>query len=334
MKLDRMLLVCGVMAGWLTTPGGVLAQQRPPVSVALAGTLEPAVARDIGPAFTAATGYPVELNRAPSIALANRIVAGELKPDVYISSDANVMDLLFGPANNDRARWYFTMLRSRTVLLYSPHSRFKDDFEAARTGKLPWYVVLQRPDLVLKRPDPTVDSGGYRAIFVLALAEKHYNLPGLKQRIIGIDNNESQYFDRTNGYPLLRDGRIDATLQFITNAIVGGVPYIDLPEEMDQSDPAMAAWYATVSYTNPRGQTFRGTPAFYGVTIPVAAANPAGAEAFVRFLLSEAGLSKLERAGFLRADVRVVGAEAAVPASLRSLIKGGHSPSNAASGPQ
>src|SRR5215468_9834586 len=90
--------------------------------------------------------------------------------------------------------------------------------------------------------------------------------PGLKQRIIGIDNNETQYFDRTKDYPLLRNGSIDATVQFVTNALVGGVPYINLPEEVDQSDPALADWYATVSYTNPRGQTFQGAPAFYGVT--------------------------------------------------------------------
>jgi len=155
----------------------------------------------IGPAFTAATGYPLELTRAPSIALVNRIVSGELKPDVYINSDANQMKLLFEPAQNERARWYMTILRSRTALLYSPRSRFADDFEAARTGSLPWYEVLLRPGLVLKRPDPTVDSGGYRAIFVFELAEKHYRIPGLKQLIIGVDNNESQYFDRTQGLP-------------------------------------------------------------------------------------------------------------------------------------
>jgi hypothetical protein len=45
--------------------------------------------------------------------------------------------------------------------------------EAARIGKLAWYEVLQRPGLVLKRPDPTVDSGGCRAIFDFELAEKH-----------------------------------------------------------------------------------------------------------------------------------------------------------------
>jgi molybdate/tungstate transport system substrate-binding protein len=321
----RMFSLAVLAAVWLA-PLGAKAQQQPVVRVALAGTAEPAVLSYIGPAFTAATGYPVELTRAPSIALANRIVSGELKPDVYISSDANVMNLLFGPANNDRARWYLTILRSRTVILYSPYSRYKDEFEAARTGKLPWYEALQRPGVVLKRPDPTVDSGGYRAIFVFALAEKHYKLPGLKKQIIGDDNNESQYFDRTKHYPLLRDGRIDASVQFITNALVGGVPYIDLPEEIDQSDASMAAWYATVSYTNPRGQTFHGTPASYGVTIPVAAANPAGAEAFVRFLLSDASLNKLERWGFLRSELVAVGDEEAVPPSLQSLIKGRRAP--------
>src|SRR5258708_20912285 len=249
------------------------------------------------------------------------IVGGELRPDVYISSDANQMKLLFGPADNERARWSMTILRSRTALLYSPRSSFADDFEAARTGKLTWYDVLLRPGLVLKRPAPTVDSGGYRAIFVFELAEKHYRIPGLKHRIIGIDNNESQYFDRTKDYPLLRNGSIDATVQFVTNALVGGVPYIDLPEEVDQSDPARAEWYATVSYTNPRGQTFQGAPASYAVTILTAAENPAGAEAFARFLLSESSLNKLERAGFLRAEIVTAGDRNAIPSSLRALIK-------------
>jgi ABC-type molybdate transport system substrate-binding protein len=99
------------------------------------------------------------------------------------------------------------------------------------------------------------------------------------------------------------------------------VPYIDLPEEVDQSDPARAEWYATVSYTNPRGQAFQGAPASYGVTILNAIENAAGAEAFVRFLLSEPSLNKLERAGFLRAEIVAAGDRNAIPSSLRSLIK-------------
>jgi len=145
-----MLLVCGLLGGSLPV-GGIQAQQQSLVlHVALAGTMEQVISRQIGPAFTAAMGYHLDVTRGPSVALANRIAAGELKPDVYISSDANVMELVMGPANNDRSRWYLPILRSRTVILYSPQSRFSSDFESVREGKLPWYEVMRRPGLVLR----------------------------------------------------------------------------------------------------------------------------------------------------------------------------------------
>ena len=298
-----------------TQHGGVL-------NVALAGTMEQVIRRHIGPAFTATTACALDIIRQPSVALANRIVSGELKPDIYISSDANVMKLVMGPANNDRARWYLPILRSRTVIMHGTQSRFNNDMEAVRAGKLPWYDLMQRPGLVLKRPNPTIDSGGYRAIFVFDLADRFYNLPGLKQRVLGDQHNESQYFDRTNGFPQIRDGRIDLFLTYITNPLAEGFPFLDLPEEVDQSNPALQNWYETASYTNPRGQTFRGTYAAYAVTILVAAPNPTEAEAFVRFLLSEKGMTIFERAGFHRFnELRAAGDETAMPQSIRSVLK-------------
>ena len=140
---------------------------------------------------------------------------------------------------------------------------------------------------------------------------------------MGNDDNESQYFDRTKEFPLIRDGRIDVFLTYITNPLVEGFPFLDLPEEIDQSNPSMQNWYATASYTNPRGQTFRGAYAAYAVTIPVAAASPTAAEAFVRLLLSEKGMTMFERAGFYRFnELRVAGDETAMPQSIRSLIEG------------
>jgi molybdate/tungstate transport system substrate-binding protein len=317
----RLLSVCVIIAGWV--PGGSQAQDGKVLHVALAGTMEQVISRQIGPAFTAATGYTFDVTRQSSVLLANRIASGELKPDVYISSDANVMELVMGPVNHDRARWYLPILRSRTVIMHGTQSRFNNDIEAVRAGKLPWYELMQRPGLVLKRPNPTVDSGGYRAIFVFDLAERFYKLPGLKQRVLGDDNNESQYFDRTKQFPLIRDGSIDVFVTYITNPLVEGMPFLDLPEEIDQSNPSMHDWYATASYTNPRGQTFRGTYAAYAVTVPVAAANSAAAEAFVRFLLSEKGLTMFERAGFYRfKELRIAGDESAAPQSIRALVKG------------
>ena len=80
--------------------------------------------------------------------------------------------------------------------------------------------------------------------------------------------------------------------------------------------------YATAHYTNPQGQTFHGTPAVYSVTIPKRARNQEGAEAFVRYLLSEPGQEALLRRGFPRSEVLVGGDETTVPQSLRTLIQG------------
>jgi molybdate/tungstate transport system substrate-binding protein len=322
MKSLRLLSVCGIVAGWLAAAGGSQAEDDKVLRVALAGTMEHVISRQIGPAFTAATGYTLDVTRQSSVLLANRIASGELSPDVYISSDANVMELVMGSANNDRARWYLPILRSRTVIMHGTQSRFNSDIEAVRAGKLPWYELMQRPGLVLKRPNPTIDSGGYRAVFVFDLAERLYKLPGLKQRVLGNDDNAGQYFDRTKEFPLIRDGSIDVFVTYITNPLVEGLPFLDLPEEIDQSNPSMQDWYATASYTNPRGQTFRGTYAAYAVTILLAAANSTAAEAFVRLLLSEKGMKMFERAGFYRfKELRIAGDEAAAPQAIRSLIK-------------
>ena len=101
MERPRLLLVSAVIAGWLAVTGGSQAQDGRVLHVALAGTMEQVISRQIGPAFTAATGDKLDVTRQSSVLLANRIASGELTPDVYISSDANVMELVMGPANND-----------------------------------------------------------------------------------------------------------------------------------------------------------------------------------------------------------------------------------------
>ena len=123
----RLLSICVIMAGWLAATSGSRAQDGRVLHVALAGTMEQVISRQIGPAFTTDTGYRLDITRQSSVLLANRIASGELTPDVYISSDANVMELVMGPANNDRARWYLPILGSRTVIMHGAQSRFNSD---------------------------------------------------------------------------------------------------------------------------------------------------------------------------------------------------------------
>jgi molybdate/tungstate transport system substrate-binding protein len=291
------------------------------VRVYHAGSLNAAIGQDLGPAFTTATGIPVESRGGASVDLANAIRSGEIQADVFISADAEVNDeVLMGPANGDLVCWYAILCRQHMVLAYSPASRFRADFEAAARGATPWYEVLRAPGLVLKRSDPRSDPGGYRAVFVLALAEAHYGLPGLKDAILHGDEHEAQI--TAGNYAAMMRGAVDAWIAYVTNVVAVGMPYLELPPEVDQSDPALAPFYAQASYTNPRGQTFRGTPLVYGVTIPETAPNPDGAARFVEYLLTEPGQTALARRGFLPSTVLIGGDLSAVPASLSRLIQG------------
>jgi molybdate/tungstate transport system substrate-binding protein len=302
----------------------IVESSQPPqrtVRVCHAGSLNAVVGRDVAPAFTDATGIAVEHEGGASVDLANAIRDGQIAADVFVSADAEVNDeVLMGPENGDVVRWYVIVCRQRMVLAYSPASRFRADFEAATEGRTPWYAVLQRPGLILKRSDPALDPGGYRAVFALALAEAHYGIPGLRDAILGGDDNAAQI--AAGGYEAIQRGETDALLTYVTNAVNLGLPYVELPPEVDQSDPTLARLYATVSYTNPRSQTFRGTPLVYGAAIPTTAPHPEEAAAFLAYLLSEPGRSALSRRGFLPSAVLLAGDSDAVPAALRGLIEG------------
>ncbi|HEY7295578.1 MAG TPA: extracellular solute-binding protein, partial [Dehalococcoidia bacterium] len=274
-------------------PSAAAARAQPMNQVVIyhAGSLTDAVQNAIGPGFTAASGYPFTDTAGPSVMLANQIRSGQINPDVFMSADAEAVNLLIGPQNGDKARWFLVMGRTRMVIAYSPKSRFKADLDAAAAGQLPWYQVLQEPGFVLKRGDPRTDPSGYRDVFVFELAERYYGIPGLANAIMGSPDNDEQI---TSAVPDgLNDGSVDAYVSYITTAQQSGLPYIQLPDEVDQSNTGMADIYAAVSYTNPQGQTFHGTPAVYGVTIPTGASNEAGAEAFVRYLFSDSGRQAL-----------------------------------------
>jgi molybdate/tungstate transport system substrate-binding protein len=320
--LGTAVLVC-LVAGGIDARGheaAVYAGAPTTVNIYHAGSLTDVTHNALGPGFTAATGYPFVDTGGPSVALAGQIRGGQISPDVYISADAEVIYTLIGAQNSDRARWFLSMAGQKMVIAYSATSRFKADLDAAAAGTRPWTDVIQEPGFVLHRGDPRGDPGGYRCVFVLRLAETYYGLPGFADRVMQGDDN----LDQISGtFPDdLNNGKADAYITHRTSALQTNVPYIEPADEINQSNPALASFYGQVSYTNPQGLTFHGTPALYGVTIPVTANNVPGAEAFVRYLLSDVGKAALAARGFLPASVLVGGDPATVPAGLRNLVQG------------
>jgi molybdate/tungstate transport system substrate-binding protein len=135
-----------------------------------------------------------------SVFLTNSIKDRSLTGDLFMSADASVNQTLMGPANGNWVDWFTVFARNQVVLAYDPTSKFAADFQTK-----PWYQVLQEPGIKLGRYDPNRDPLGYYTLFVAQLAEKYYGIPGLKQQILGADNNPNQLI--TANFP---DGKSDA----------------------------------------------------------------------------------------------------------------------------
>jgi molybdate/tungstate transport system substrate-binding protein len=292
------------------------------LSVLYAGSLVNLMETGVGPAFQRETGVAYEGQGAGSVALANAIKDKTRTADVFISADPAVNRNLMGAANDDWVSWYILFARTSMVIGYNPNSRFAPDFERVKGGSLPWYQVLQTPGLKLGRTDPNLDPKGYRTLFLFDLAQGYHRLPGLRENVLGEDANPEQIFPEEILETRLETGALDAGLFYLNEAAEKGLPYVTLPDEINQSNPAMAATYATATFTNARGQAFRAGPIVYTATVLRRARDPAAGETFVRYLLSTSGQGIMREHGLLSTAVLFGGDKSVMPATLVPLAEG------------
>jgi ABC-type molybdate transport system substrate-binding protein len=99
-----------------------------------------------------------------------------------------------------------------------------------------------------------------------------------------------------------------------------GIPYITLPARDNLGSAKYTKEYATQHFTTSTGQRVTGAPIQYTITIPSTVKNEAGAEAFVRFVLSSRVRAIAAAHGLLPIKTTVTGDRGAVPAGLTKLI--------------
>ena len=302
------------------------AQKLGVVSVLYAGSLGAVLEKGLAPAFERTTGFGFQGEGHGSVAAARMIRDRLRTPDVFVSADPAVnIALLMGPQNRSIVEWYVTFAAAEMVLGYNPKSRFKDDFEQAREGNLQWYEVLAKPGVKLGRTDPNLDPKGYRALFMFELAERYYHKPGL-MALLGPPTNPAQIFPEPELLIRLESGQLDAAVFYRHEVVAHTLPFIALPNEVNQSSPRLAGLYAERSYATDRGITVKGVPILFTLAIPNTVRNAAGALAFVRFVLSPSGRAMLDQQGFRSAPVLVGGDPTKLPIELRSVVEGSHTP--------
>lgn len=322
---NRLILATFLVAAATRAAAGSAAEKPPirgsgPVDVMYAGSLTALFERKIGPAFTTATGFEFRGEGKGSVAIANLIKGKVRTPDVFVSADPAVNVTLQGAANGDYVRWWTPFARTEMVIAWSPKSRFREAFESAKAGGRTWESILEERGFRLGRTDPELDPKGYRTLWLFQLDEERTKQPGQATRILGAPGNPAQIFPEETLIARLQSGELDAGIFYLIEAVQAGLPALSLPTAINQGDPALAAHYARMTYTNRKGTTFKGAPILYTVTVPTTVRNQEGAQAFVQFLLGDAGRALLGKEGLLGVARAVEGDAGAVPAPLKGSL--------------
>jgi molybdate/tungstate transport system substrate-binding protein len=290
------------------------------VNVFYAGSLVNLNENLVGPAFASATGYTYQGKSAGSAAIANQIKGKIATPDVVEFADPAVNKSLMGSANGNYVSWYFTYATSKLVVGFDPKSKFAKEFRAVQQGKLPFYRALEQKRIRLGRTDPNLDPKGYRAIWMANLTQKGYHLKGFEKKVFGANENPSQVFPEETLVARILTGQVDAGIFYLSEVKDLGIPYINLPPQVNLGSTRYAKLYATQHFTMATGQTVTGAPIEYTITIPSTVKNEAGAEAFVRFVLSSRVRTLSAAHGLLPFKVKVTGDASAVPSGLTTFI--------------
>jgi len=289
------------------------------VFVMYAGSLVKTFESSIGPSFQKDTGYTYIGEGKGAVQLANMIIDQQRRPDVFVSAGIiPIMKLM--NHNPPLAHWLVKFASAEIVIAYTPDSPFFDDLEKARKGELLWYEVLAKDDVKFRRTDPEMNPKGYYMIIVAKLANLYYNDPTIKDKIVGEDRNPEQLLPEETLMTTLEQGQIDAAEAYKHEAIARGLPYIELPKEINLSDPIFSDFYSRASYTLSNGQIVTGGTIDFSVTISETSKHMDGAIAFVNFLLSEKGISLLEKDGLNPIKPTAEGDVAKIPSAIQVLV--------------
>lgn len=304
--------------GSLTSP----IQGEDPVSVMYAASLLKTFEESLGPIFQEGSGYPYQGEARGSVQIANMVLDGLRRPDVFVSAGTISVKKLMN-ATDPLADWLVKFGTAEMVIAYSPNSRFFNDLERARLGEILWYKVLSNPDLKFGRTDPELDPKGYYTIITAELANKYYNDSEIKLRILGESRNPKQIFPEETLKTILEQGQLDAVAAYKHEAVARGIPYITLPTEINLADPKFSNFYKKASYTleDGKGQTVFGEPICFSFTIPNTVKNFAGATSFAKFILSPIGKNLLEDQGLNFIKPVVEGNLEKAPSGIRGILE-------------
>ncbi len=292
--------------------------------------------------FTCQTGIQVKDVAMGSVDAGRQITAGGQMADLYAPADYLDIDLFMKPAGY--ADFNIVFAHGRMVLAYSlsglaakklppiaePGARFHPpDSVPKATAK--WYEILLTPGVRIGGGNWFLDPGAYRAPMIFQLAEEYYKAPNLYNDLLEHLVISGQNSGATIGK------QFEFQLSYAHNARATAANnsdyrYVDLPDEINMSDPAKDNYYREHAVvvlpglgTSRSTKTIpvHGSHVAWGITLMKDAPNKENAIKFLELLLSPAGTASLEKNGPAPISPAMV-SEAdfrKLPDALRSRVK-------------
>lgn len=259
-------------------------------------------------------GTKILLEAAGSLVCARKITELGKPCDIMASADYQIIDAMLIP---QFASWNLGFATNEIVIAYNDKSGAADVIDGSN-----WTDILLRPDIIYGRSDPNSDPCGYRTLLTLMLAEKYYGLSGLKT---ALEEKDRSYIrpKEIDLIALLESGAVDYIFQYKSVAVQHSMKYLELPDEINLSNPLFADNYRSVSLqvTGSRpGETITmpGDYIMYGITLLNDAPNRSAAEDFLAFIVGARGREIFAQAGQNSINPPVISGTGPIPARIQA----------------
>ncbi len=243
----------------------------------------------------------------------------ELKRECGVigSADYKIVPKLLFPDYGD---WYIIFASNQMVLCFTENSKYADQINSDN-----WYEILQKDGVMYGRSDPDQDPCGYRTLMVWQLAEKHYNVEGIYDKLYKA-KGDTMRAKSVDLIALLQSGDLDYAFEYNSVAKQHGLKYIELPQRINLSSAEHEEFYAqakvSIKGTEP-GKKIElcGEPILYALTIPSNYPEMKKAMSFVEFILSEDGVAILEANGQNAVKPAIASDKDKLPEELKKYVK-------------
>ena len=276
-----------------------------------AGTLATPFTAEIAAFKKANPGVTVHSQFGASADMVKAITQLHQPADVLGVADYSLIPKLMFPSS---ATWYLGFVSNQITFAYTSKSKGASQLTPAN-----WYKILAQPGVHIGRSNPAADPSGYQILQMLQLANAYYHAPKLSASVLKNSPDSSVAETETSLLAALQSGQIDYLAIYKSSALESHLKYIALPQQINLSNPALAADYAKVSIHAGSLGTLTAKPIIYGLTIPASAPNAALGQKFISFVLSPAGQAIMRGNGFVVISPALANPQAKVPASIKPL---------------